>query len=141
MPMELPSTFGPMMLPSTCWSTMMKITKYQALERIDQQHQQRTRHSADERTEERDDVRHADDDAYQQRIWHAQRDAADVADKASMIAGVEELAVYEAHEGLVGEVKPVEYLLHGINGEKMYMTRLAFAFEGLPLLPSSIPRR
>ncbi len=31
MPMELPSTFGPMMLPSTCWSTMMKITNIRHL--------------------------------------------------------------------------------------------------------------
>ena len=84
--------------------------EYKALEGIDHQHQKSRRYAADERSEERDDVRCTDDHGNEQRIGYLQYAASDEAQNADYEC-VGELTRNEVAEGLIRELQNGVYTL------------------------------
>ena len=80
------------------------------MQRIDQQNQERARHRADDRPEERDDVGHADHRRHQHRIRQPEDEHSEVAQKADD-ERVDDLADHEAVEDLVRLAAKVEQMV------------------------------
>ena len=113
--------------------------KIERLQRVHQQNEERARHKADDRPEERDDIRHADDRGDQSRVRHFEDQNTDVTQNADD-GGIDDLTDDEAVEHAVDVAAEVENMIGSLGREQGDDDFLALRLKCL-LRPENIDRR